>query len=302
MRIPGPLLIVLLSLGALLSAQSVRAPAERFKAGIDVVTVTATVVTASGQLASGLTRDDFEVYDDGQPQTVTHFTSDRVPVSLGLLLDSSDSMRGQRIVEAREAVGHFLFDLLGQDDQYFVMSFNHRPMLLTEWSARVDEVQPRLERIRPSGGTSIYDAVMAALPLFDARARQRAALVVISDGADTASDATVRDVRSALMRSDAFVYAIAIDSPDRTPINRRVNPYALREMTDDSGGRTEVVTSALDLGSATARIAEELNRQYVLGFTPRTGPDGRYHSLRVRVKDGSHRVRARRGYMALRKG
>jgi hypothetical protein len=73
-------------------------------------------------------------------------------------------------------------------------------------------------------------------------------------------------------------------------------------MTDDSGGRTEVVTSASDLGGATARIAEELNRQYVLGFTPRTGPDGRYHSLRVRVKAGSYRVRARRGYMALRKG
>jgi Ca-activated chloride channel family protein len=301
-RIPGPFVLVLLGLTALLSAQSVQAPAERFKTGIDVVTVTATVVTAGGQLASGLTRDDFEIYDDGQLQTVTHFTSDRVPVSLGLLLDSSDSMRGQRIVEAREAVGHFLFDLLGQDDQYFVMSFNHQPTLLTEWSGRVDDVQPRLERIRPSGGTSIYDAVMAALPLFETRSRQRAALVVISDGADTASDATVRDVRSALMRSDAFVYAIAIDSPDRTPINRRVNPYALREMTDDSGGRTEVVTSASDLGGATARIAEELNRQYVLGFTPRTGPDGRYHSLRVRVKAGSYRVRARRGYMALRKG
>jgi VWFA-related protein len=173
---------------------------------------------------------------------------------------------------------------------------------MTDWSDRVDQVQPRLEQIRPSGATSIYDAVLAALPLFDKRARQRAALVVISDGADTASDATVRDVRAALVRSDAFVYAVAIDSPDRRPINRRVDPYALREMTDDSGGRTEVVNSAADLGGATARIAEELNRQYVLGFTPRAAPDGRYHSLRVRVKDTAFRVRARRGYLAMRKG
>lgn len=293
---------MLLTVAGLAAGQSVRAPDERFKTRIDVVSITATVVDADGRLASGLTREDFEIYDDGQPQAVTHFTADRVPVSLGLLLDSSDSMRGQRIVEARAAAGHFLFDLLSQDDQYFVMSFNHKPQLVASWSDRVDQVQPRLEQIRPLGGTSIYDAVMAALPLFETRARQRAALVVISDGADTASDATVQDVRAALVRSDAFVYAIAIDSPERRPINTRVNPYALREMTDDSGGRTEIVTRTEDLGGATARIADELNHQYVLGFTPQTAADGRYHTVRVRVKKDGYRVRARRGYLAMKKG
>ena len=88
---------------------------------------------------------------------------------------------------------------------------------------------------------------MAALPVFEERSRQRAAIVLISDGADTASDAHVRDVRSALLRSDAFVYAIAIDPPaDTRPINARVNPYALRAITDDSGGRTEVVHDSAD--------------------------------------------------------
>ena len=108
-------------------------------------------------------------------------------------------------------------------------------------------------------------------------------------------------MRSALLRSDAFVYAIAIDSPDRTPINTRVNPQALREITNESGGRTEVVQTSAEIADATARIAEELNSQYLLGFTSPKGADGQYHSLRVRVPQAEYRVRARNGYVATKR-
>ena len=105
-------------------------------------------------------------------------------------------------------------------------------------------------------------------------------------------------MRSALLRSDAFVYAIALDSAERHAINTRVNPTALREITDDSGGRTEVVQSSADLADATSRIAEELNSQYLLGYTSSHGADGEYHSIRVRVRGGEYKVRARNGYVA----
>ena len=105
-------------------------------------------------------------------------------------------------------------------------------------------------------------------------------------------------MRSALLRSDAFVYAVAIDSPERQPINTRVNPTTLREITDDSGGRTEVVHNTAELIAATARIAEELNHQYVLGYTSTRGADGQYHSIRVRVHGSDYKVRARNGYLA----
>jgi VWFA-related protein len=301
---PGRAALIALLAGTLLahaSAQTGEGPSRRFKSRIDLVSITATVLDASGRLVSSLTRDDFEVYEDGQRQAITHFSSARVPIGLGLLLDVSDSMRGQRIADARAAVTRFLLDLLSEDDEFFVMSFNHAPRVVAPWTSRPDQVLHRLEALRPSGGTSIYDAMMAAVPLFEQRSRQRASIVLISDGADTASDARVRDVRSALLRSDAFVYAIAIDPPaDRRPINARVNPFALREITDDSGGRTEVVHDSADLGAATARIAEELNHQYVLAYTSTRAPDGQYHSLRVRVTRPDHRVRARRGYVALR--
>jgi len=99
-------------------------------------------------------------------------------------------------------------------------------------------------------------------------------------------------------RSDAFVYAIAIDSPDRQAINTRVNPQALREITNESGGRTEVVQNTAQLNEATARIAEELNSQYVLGYTSPRGSDGQFHSIRVRVQGANYKVRARTGYVA----
>ena len=113
-----------------------------------------------------------------------------------------------------------------------------------------------------------------ALPLFETRSHQRAAVVLISDGADTTSHASVRDIRRTVRRSDAFVYAVAIDAPESRPINDRVNPHALREITDESGGYTEVIHDSPDLVPATERIAEELNHQYTLGYTPNHPPDG----------------------------
>ena len=269
------------------------------KSGIEVISVAATVRDSDGRLVTGLSRDAFEIFEDGERQAVTQFTSERVPIGLGVLLDISDSMYGRRIQDARAAVDRFLFDLLDPSDEFFILAFNHEPHVITTWTNAPDVVRKALDGVRPSGGTAAYDAVLAAMPLIGRRNRERASLLLISDGADTASTATLREVRSALVRSDAFVYAIAIDSPEPQAINTRVNPTALREITDDSGGRTEVVRTTADLIAATARIAEELNHQYVLGYTSPRGADGQFHSIRVRVPGAEYRVRARSGYVAL---
>ncbi len=285
----------------LLAAQDVRFPQRpRFRTGVDLTSVNVTVVDATGQLVTGLTRDDFTIFEDGEPQVITQFVGERVPIGLGLLLDTSDSMFGVRLEEARTAVDRFLFDLLDDDDEYFILAFNHAPHLLTDWTADPSEVRRALDGIKPSGATAAYDAVIAGLPLMERRHRQRAAIVVVSDGADTASDASPREVRTALLRSDAFVYAIAIDAGARRAINTRVNPQALREITDQSGGRTIVVETIGELHEATAAIANELSHQYLLGYASPHGADGRFHSLRVRVKGGDYKVRARSGYVAHR--
>jgi VWFA-related protein len=300
-------LIPILGLAALAFSQT-PAPQDQMirgdrvlKSGVDIVAVTATVLDADGHLVQGLPREAFEVYEDGEQQTITQFTNERVPLGLGLLLDVSDSMFGQRLADARVAVERFLFELLDKSDEFFVLAFNHYPHILTRWTNTPDVVKRALDDLKPSGGTAIYDAVLGALPMVARRSRERAALLVISDGADTASDATVSEVRTSLLRSEAFVYAIAIDSPKRQAINTRVNETALNEITSQSGGRTEVVRDMEELHAATARIAEELNSQYVMAFPSRHATDGKYHSIRVRVTTPGHRVRARNGYVGTAK-
>lgn len=295
--------ILLAAIGAgaaVLAAQDERLRDQRpLRSSVELTTVTATVTDKDGRLVTGLPREAFQVFEDGDPQAIAQFTHERVPVALGLLLDASDSMFGQRIKDARAAVEHFLFELLHPDDRFFLLAFNHEPHVLTKWTASAGDVRRALDEVRPFGGTAIYDAIIAGLPLMERRDRQRAAIVVVSDGADTASDATVREARTALLRSDAFVYAIAIDSPDRQPINTRVNAEALREITSQSGGLTQIVHDAAGLDAATRTIAEELNSQYLIGYSSTRGADGQFHSIRVRVRGGEYRVRARNGYVAV---
>lgn len=297
--VPG---VPLALLAAALPAHAPGQPAGRgddfFRAGVEIVQMAATVVDADGRLVGGLGRDDFEIFEDGRPQPLTHFTRDRVPLSVGVVLDVSQSMFGQRIDDARLALDQFLTDRLDVGDEVFISVFNHEPSIAVPWTVGPRDLRNRLDHVRPWGGTSIYDAMMNALPLFDVRRHPRAAVVLISDGSDTGSLADVRDVRRQLRRSAAFVYAIAIDAPDTRAINDRVNPFALREITTESGGYTEVVRDSPDLGPATARIAEELNHQYMLGYRPTRPADGSYRSIRVRVAGRNHTVRTRRGYVA----
>jgi VWFA-related protein len=174
--------------------------------------------------------------------------------------------------------------------------------MLTRWTEERAAAARVMRPLKPFGSTAIYDAIASALPMVETRTRQRAALLVISDGADTASDVTLRELRSVLLRSDAFVYAVAIDASAPVAINTEVNPTALREVTDQSGGRTIVVHDSSEASTALADIAEELNSQYLIGYSSPKGDDGKYHSIRVRVRGTDHRVRARNGYVARPKG
>jgi Ca-activated chloride channel homolog len=255
------------------------------------------VTDANGRLITGLTKDDFQIWEDGEPQEITQFTDQRVPVSLGVLRDASDSMRGQAIVDARTALDRFVRELLEPDDEAFVATFNHLPRLAARWSRPPSAVANALDDLQPSGGTAIYDALAGTSTLFERRAHARAAFVIISDGADTASDRTLHQAVDAIRRTDTFVYAIAIDDGEGRE-STRVNPDALKEITSMSGGYTEVVKSAADLGPATARIADELNTQYTIGYSSTRRPDGNWRALRVRVKKDGAFARARRGYYA----
>jgi Ca-activated chloride channel homolog len=272
------------------------------RSSVELTVVTATVRDESGRLVTGLPREAFEIFEDGAAVAISQFSNERVPLGLGLLLDISDSMFGRRIKDAEAAVEQFLTILLDPADAYFLMTFNHQPRLVFGWRSEAAGVRDALRTLRPTGSTAIYDAMLAAIPYLERRPRERAAIVLITDGADTASDTTLYDLRPVLVRSDAFVYAIAIDTPEPQPIAQRVNVDALNDLTGQSGGRTEVVRATADIETATKNIAEELNHQYLLGYSSPHPGDGQYHSIRVRATNPSYRVRARAGYVAVKRG
>jgi Ca-activated chloride channel family protein len=290
------------ALVAVLGVGSLAAQRPPLRSSVELTVVTATVRDENGKLVKGLPREAFEIQEDSAPVAIAQFTNERVPLGLGLLLDVSDSMFGRRIKDAEASVEHFLTALLNPADAFFLMTFNHEPRLIFGWKTQPDGVHDALSSLKPTGSTAIYDAMLAAIPYLEHRPRERAAIVLITDGADTASEVTLHDLRPALVRSDAFVYAIAIDTPEPQPIAQRVSIDTLNEITGQSGGRTEVVRATADIEVATTNIADELNSQYVLGYSSPTPGDGKYHSIRVRATNPAYKVRARSGYVAAKRG
>ena len=288
------LVLALFVAGPLLTQRPIDVRDKTFRTASELVTTAVTVRDAEGRLVTNLTQSDFIVEEDGVPQPITQFTRERVPVSLALALDVSDSMRGRRMADARAALANFLDVLLAPEDEASLLGFNHETRLLGEWTTLRQGLRGKLDDIRPSGGTALFDAIARSLPLFESRQHPRAALLLVSDGADTASDLTPTVVKQTLVRSDVFLYAIGIDSADARA-STRINPFTLSDLTAQGGGYTEIVKSTADLGAATARIADELNHQYMIGYTPTTSTDGKYHSIRVKTRNDAYRVRARRG-------
>jgi VWFA-related protein len=308
----------------------------RFRSGVELINVTATVTDDNGRFVSGLRKEDFTVYEDGKVQSVTHFSNERVPVSLGIALDASGSMTDEKMRAARAAIDRFIFDLLGEDDELFFVEFSTNASLTQPWTDDPKKISRAVRDVQPTGGTALYDAIATALPEAQGGRNQKKALLVISDGNDTNSSTRVGELRQLIRESEVLVYALGVDGRSRSgavtlpppiqipiPIpfpggrrprfpppstggggtwsgggSERVNADALRQITDDTGGRTEIIRDFDDLDAATARIADELSKQYYLGY-PRTGDkDGRWHAIRVEVRNRSLTVRARRGYVA----
>ena len=315
----------------------------RFRSGVDLVNVTTTVTDDDSRFVSGLRQEDFTVYEDGQRQEVTHFSNERVPVSLGIALDASGSMTPDKMSAAKSAIDRFVYDLLGKDDQLFFMEFANRPHISQGWTSDRRAISRAVADVNASGGTAMYDAIADAIPLAERGQNRKKALLVISDGNDTNSSTSVGELRQMIRESEVLVYALGVDGTTRTitrsgptvrmplpipfpfPGGRRpqgrippilgggggnsggtwsrssgegVNADALRQITDETGGRTEIVRGFGDLDGATSRIADELSKQYYLGYASTGKKDGRWHTIRVEVKDRRYTVRARHGYVA----
>jgi len=349
-------LLNIVSFGALVLALATSLAAQeqggfRFKSGVELINVTATVTDRSGRFYGRLRKEDFLVYEDNKPVEVTHFSAERTPVSLGIVVDTSGSMVGEKWSAAVNSIDRFLRAMNDQLDEFFLYRFSANADLVSDWTTDRDRLAYVLGRIHPNGGTAMYDAAVEAVPMAQSGQNRKKAVVIISDGNDTSSRVGVSEVKQIVRETEVLVYAVGIDGqgqptfqrprppvqqPPRMPIpfpfpgrggsgrvpipggyppiggggggrggtysvggaDDRVNVMALREITDDSGGRTEIVRDFRDLDPAVAGIADELSQQYYIGYPSPGYKDGRWHTIRVEVRDPGLMVRARKGYVA----
>ena len=318
----------------------------RFKSGVELINVTATVTDRSGRFYSRLTKEDFIVYEDNRPVEITHFNAERTPVSLGMVVDTSGSMQGDKWTFAVNSIDRFFRMMTDELDEFFLYRFSANADLVADWTTDRDRLGNAIRRIHPNGGTAMYDAAVEAVPMAQSGQNRKKAVVILSDGNDTSSRVGVSEVKQVIRETEVLVYAVGLDANGQATFRRqppiqqpqprlpipipfpggrrggigiplprgyppstgggtysvggedRLNVMALREMTDDSGGRTEIVNDVSDLDPAVASIADELSQQYYLGYPSPGHRDGRWHTIRVEVRDPSLKVRARKGYVA----
>jgi len=295
---------------------------ETFKVNVDVVQLFFNVKDKKGALLPNLTKDDFDVFEDGKPQTIKYFAAEtNLPLTLGILIDSSGSQ--QRVLEMEKEVGGaFLSDIIRAKDLAFVMSFDVTVDLLQDFTSSVRSLKGGLDRARinvgggavnipGSGGgpvptantprgTLLYDAVYLAAHDELSHEVGRKAMIILTDGVDQGSRLNLKDAVEAAQKSDSICYVLLI--ADRGFYgDGYYGEGEMKKLAAETGGRMIAVGNKFDqLKSAFDQIARELRSQYNIGYTPTNkAKDGTFRKVEIRAKDKNYKIQARTGYYAL---
>jgi Ca-activated chloride channel homolog len=292
-----------------------RGDQQVFRGGSDAVRVFVTVTDRDGRLVTNLTRDSFEVRDDGKPQPLTQYDASPQPIRLIVMLDVSGSMEGNLSL-LRDA-GTQLFSRLLPDDLARVGVFGQDIKISPTFTRNADDLLAALPtRIAPDAQTPLWRALDEALGAFDGTDASRKVILVLSDGKDSGptgfrqrpgSQAGVID-RARL--EDVMIYAVGLRSRRTRPATPGLGPGGLQAMllsdlpdpglarvAEETGGGYIEIRSGQDLGAAFASVADELHTQYLLGFAP-PRRDGKTHEIAVRLNKGGLKPRARKSYVA----
>ena len=279
---------------------------QPIKVDVNVVNVLCTVSDKRGALITSLKKDDFEVLENGRRQEIRYFARDTdLPLTVAMLVDVSGSVRAI-IEKEKEAAGQFFAGVLRPTDQAMLLGFSSTLILWQDFTPSVGTLKDALGRLhaipfrglpgydQPMPGTLLYDAVYqtSTTKLVDVQGRK--AMVIISDGLDNGSRIHIEEAVDALQATNTVVYGICYDSGYS-------GCFFLKQMADPTGGRTFEAGKKMSLADIFRVIEEELRSQYALGYVPaNTVQDGAFRKLQVKVARRDLKVRARKGYFALR--
>ncbi len=284
----GALLVAAWLSAVVLQAAGTRA-APQFASAVNLVEVYATVSDRTGAPVRGLGSADFDVFEDGRPQTIQAFAAGDFPLSVALGIDHSASMAGSRLRLAASAATRFL-GRLRPEDQVMILAVSSDVAVVAPLSRNRAAQARAIDGLRPWSATSLNDAVIAGIDLIQP-ARGRRGLVILSDGEDRYSEAQPAEVLDRARRADVLVYPIAVGQNA---------PALFAELAALTGGRSFHPRDGEAIDRALADIALELRTQYLLGYAPArhapASPEARWHTIEVRVRTSGLRVRARDGY------
>jgi VWFA-related protein len=282
----------------MLNLASPRAQAPVFKAGTHLVVLQATVTNRRGELVTNLDQRAFKVFENGKLQPITLFRRDDVPVSIGLLIDNSGSMRVLRskVESAALAFAH----ASNPQDQIFVINFADKARLDVPMTGDIRVLEGGIARVDSIGGTAMRDAVeMAEAYLHDHATLDRRVVLVITDGIDNASVATRDRIRQQAEHAGTAIYAVGLfhdQEASRAESGRR----ELNELTERTGGAAYFPASVEQVESVAVDLAHQIRNQYTIAYTPlNERADGTYRTIRVKASGPeSYSVRTREGYRA----
>lgn len=282
------------------AAESESNGSQVIRSEADLVVLPVTVTDRHGHFVAGLKQEDFHVYTDGKPQAIRLFMHDDAPVTAGLVIDCSGSMKENR-AEVAEAAKDFLASSNPQD-QIFVVNFNETAHLGLPtdlpFTSDVSQLVSAVETGPSKGLTALYDAVALGLRHLALGANQKKALIIVSDGGDDASYLNFKKTLAAVQHSSTVIYSIGIVASDQA----NVDPGALKKMAKETGGQSYFPKSTEQLPGISQQIARDLREQYTIAFLPdQAARKGGFRKIRVTVKAPGHgglKVRTRLGYLA----
>lgn len=249
---------------------------------VDIVLVPVTVVDAANRPVTSLEKQNFTLYEAGKPQTLRYFSIEDSPISVGVLLDLSFSMK-DKIDTARQALKQF-FETSNPEDDYFVIGFSDRPALIADTSRSAATIEDELTFAVPNGNTALLDSIYAGLSKLRRARYKRRALVIISDGGDNHSRYTANEIKSLVQEADVEIYALGIFSKVFKTYEEWAGERLLTGITESTGGRTIKINDLEELPGAAAAISRELRNQYLLGYSPSNGmQDGKWRKIQVKV-------------------
>ena len=301
---PGLLALLVLASGSALRAQGPPRPPV-FGTGIEVINLNVSVTDARGRYITDLTKNDFAVFEDGVRQELSIFNHEDIPISLVLMIDTSASM-DEKLPTARAAAIRFVGTLRPQDNAQ-VMQFNDRTTILQDFVADHGALDSAIGRTEAAGPTALHNALYVALKELEkqkTQALRRRAIVLLSDGEDTASLVSDDQVLDLARKTEINIYAISLRPrrmQDRNAVKFSQAAHLLTALTQDTGGQVHFPNSLSELDAVYDRIAEELRTQYSLGYVSNNGRrDGKWRRIVVRVPAREDlQVRHKLGYFAV---